>query len=54
MINSCQNKKLKIFRLSQALIAYNKLLRQEATYNINNQYNYNIQRNIKLYNIQSI
>ena len=52
MINRCQNKKLKIFRLNPALTTYNKLLRLEATYNINDQYNYNIQRNIKLYTVK--
>ena len=55
MINSCQNKKLKIFRLSPALTAYKRLLRQlEVIYNINKQYNYNIQRDRILYNIQDI
>ena len=52
MINSCQNKKLKIFRFSPALTAYNHLLRiLGITHNINN---YSIKRNRKLNNIQKI
>ena len=52
MINSCQNKKLKIFRFSPELTAYKQLLRiLGITHNINN---YSIKRNRKLYNIQKI
>jgi len=52
MINSCQKKKLEIFRLSIAAI--NKQLRRLEIAHKNKQYNYNIQRNRKLDNIQNI
>ena len=52
MINSCHNKKLKIFRFSPELTAYKQLLRiLGITHNINN---YSIKRNRKLNNIQKI